>query len=169
MSDEELKHYLPSYGDCLAVFAFCRRRDNSPSNTRKTKLYERLKNKLSKRNSCEWHSSSHEGQPSQKKNAIKTIRKTEIGWMHYDNEKEVFKWEPKRGGGTRKLSVSKDAHKKQLIQEAVHLFFPNGRNGLGSLTDFELGLTNYQEVPLDEVTTVGKLYQEKNHTDKRIQ
>lgn len=81
--------------------------------------------------------------------------------MHYDNEKEVFKQvRAKRGGGTRKLSVSKDAHKKQLIQEAVHLFFPNGRNSLGSLTDFELGLTNYQEVPLDEVTTVGKLYQE---------
>lgn len=81
--------------------------------------------------------------------------------MHYDNEKEVFKQvRAKQGGGTRKLSVSKDANKKQLIQEAVHLFFPNGRNSLGSLTDFELGLTNYQEVPLDEVTTVGKLYQE---------
>ena len=154
MTDEELKHYLPSYGDRLAVFAFCRRRDNSPCNTRKTRLFERLKNKLSTRKSCE-------GQPSQKKNAIKTIRKIEMGWMHYDNEKRVFKQvRAKRGGGTRKLNVSKDAQKRELIQDAARLFFPNERNSLGSLTDFELDLTNYQEVPLDEVTTVGKLYQE---------
>jgi len=91
MTDEELKHYLPSYGDRLAVFAFCRRRDNTPCNPRKTKLHERLKNKLSKRKSCDGGSSSPQDQPSQKRNAIKTIRKIEIGWMHYDNEKEVFK------------------------------------------------------------------------------
>lgn len=161
MTDEELKHYLPSYGDRLAVFAFCRRRDNGPCNTRKTKLYERLKTKLSKRQSCEGGSSSHGGQPSQKRNAMKTVRKIEMGWMHYDNDKKVYKQvRAKRGGGTRKLDISKDAQKRDLIQEAVGLFFPNGRNNLGSVTDFELNLTNYQELPLDEVTTVGKLYEE---------
>lgn len=48
--------------------------------------------------------------------------------------------------------------RKDLIQEATGLFFPDGRNILGPLTDFELDLKNYQEVTLDDVMTVGQLY-----------
>lgn len=49
MTDEELKTYLPSYGDRLAVFGFCRRR----ASIRKSTLFGRLKTKLSKRKSSD--------------------------------------------------------------------------------------------------------------------
>ncbi|KAI4799922.1 hypothetical protein KUCAC02_016460 [Chaenocephalus aceratus] len=63
------------------------------------------------------------------------MRQVEIGWMHYDDEAEVFKQvRAKRGGGTRKVTVSKDAQKMELTQEGVGLFFPNGRNRLGPST-----------------------------------
>lgn len=164
MTDEDLKTYLPSYGDRLAVFSFCRRKDNSHSNTRKSKLYERLKTKLSKRKPYDSGISTNQGeivQTSQTKNATKTMRKIEIGWMHYDDDTKDFKQvRTKRGGGTRKLEISKDAQKKDLMQEATGLFFPNGINKQGSLEYFELNLTNYQGVALDEVITVGQLYRE---------
>lgn len=164
MTDEDLKTYLPCYGDRLAVFAFCRRKENSHCNPRKSKLFERWKNKLSKRKPCDGGSSTNEGehpQPSQKRNAVKTMRKIELGWMHYDDEKETFKQvRTKRGGGTRKFEISKDAQKRDLIQEATDLFFPNGRNHLGSLRYFELDIKMFQDVGLDEVITVGQLYQD---------
>ena len=68
------------------------------------------------------------------------------------------KWEPNEGGGSRKVNISKDAQKTDLIQEATGLSFPNGRNSLRPLTDFELDLRNYEEVTVDDVITVGKLY-----------
>ncbi|MED6240559.1 hypothetical protein ATANTOWER_023235 [Ataeniobius toweri] len=46
MTDEELKSYLPSYGDRLALLGYCKRRENGTPNSRKSKLFERLKSKL---------------------------------------------------------------------------------------------------------------------------
>lgn len=93
------------------------------------------------------------------------MRKVEIGWMHYDNEKEAFKQvRAKRGGGTRKVDISKDAQKRDLIQEAIDLFFPDGRNSQGPLTDFELDLKDYQKVTVDDVITVGQLYTDKTRS-----
>ena len=163
MTDEDLKTFLPSYGDCLAVLGFCRRKEYSHNKTGKSKLFERLKSKLSKRKpNDEGESSKTQGdhsQPTVKKNAMKTMRQVEIGWMHYDDETEVFKQvRAKRGGGTRKVTVSKDAQKMELIQEGVGLFFPNGRNRLGPSTHFKLDLKKIQELTVDEELTVGQLY-----------
>ena len=44
------------------------------------------------------------------------------------------------------------------MQEASGLFFPDGRNRLGPITDFELDLRNYEEVTVNNVITVGQLY-----------
>lgn len=162
MTDEQLKTYLPSYGDRLAVLGFCRRKENN-HNTRKSKLFDRLKQKLAKRKpGDEGGSSTNQGEHSQapqKRNAVKTMRKIELGWMHYDAEKKTFKQVRVRGGGgTRKVNVSKDAQKRDLIEEATGLFFPDRRNSLGPLTDFELDLKDYQEVTVDNIVTVGQLY-----------
>lgn len=46
----------------------------------------------------------------------------------------------KRERGTRKVNISKDAQKRDLIQEAAGLYFPDGRNSHGPFTDFELDL-----------------------------
>lgn len=163
MTDEDLKTYLPSYGDRLAVLGFCRRKEDSPNKTRKVKLFDRLKSKLAKRKPSDGDSGTKHVEHSQptKKNALRNNRKIEIGWMHYDSELEAFKQvRVKRGGGTRKVQISKNAQKKDLIQEAVHLFFPNGKNSKGLLADFELDLQDYQEAAVDDAVTVGQLYTE---------
>lgn len=158
MTDEQLKKYFPSYGDRLAILAFCRRKTNDPSN-RKSKLFERLKSKLSQKRKCDDDSSvSQEGVT---KNAQKNMRKIELGWMNYDPDEKIYKQvRTRKGGGTRKLQVSKDSKKSDLIQEAVQLFFVDGKNTQGDITDFEVDLKNYQELSLDEDSTVGKLYAE---------
>lgn len=162
MTDENLKIYLPSYGDRLAVLGFCRRMENSDNNSRKSKLFERLKTKLGKRKSVDTGVSSksqEHPQMTDRKNALRTMRKIEIGWMHYDDEIQGFKQvRTKRGGGTRKMNISKDAQKIHLIHEATALFFPDGRNSVGPLTDFDLDLRNYQEMTVDDTVTVGQLY-----------
>ncbi|KAI9541909.1 hypothetical protein NQZ68_026372 [Dissostichus eleginoides] len=47
MTDDQLREYLPSYGDRLAVFGYCRRKEKEPT-SRKSKLFERLRGKLSR-------------------------------------------------------------------------------------------------------------------------
>ena len=163
MTDEELKTYLPSYGDRLAVLGFCKRKENSHNNTRKSKLFERLKQKLAKRKPCDEGGRSRDhgkpSQPYQKRNALKTVRKIEIGWMHSDDENEPSKQvRARRGGGTRKVNILKDAQKRELMQEGIDLFFPGGRSSLGPLTDFELDLKDYKEVTVDNIITIGQLY-----------
>ncbi|XP_039478078.1 uncharacterized protein LOC120443440 [Oreochromis aureus] len=159
MTDEELKTYLPSYGDRLAVFGFCRRRGSS----RKSALFERLKSKLSKRKLSEEDGSStrqeEHSQTTHKRNALKRNRKIEIGWMHYDEDTEVFKQvRARRGGGTRKIDICKDAKKRDILQVATGLFFPDGGNIQGPLTDFDCDLKDYQEMIVDDALTVGELY-----------
>lgn len=166
MTDEELKRFLPSYGDRLAVLGFCRRKENGHDNTRKSKLFERLKTKLAKRKPCDEGGSGkrQEEDSTLKRNALKATRKIELGWMNYDDEYNTFKQvRTKQGGGTRKINISKNAQKSEVIQEAVGLFFPGGRNKLGLVTDFELDLRNYQEATVDSEMRVGQLY-----TDTKI-
>ncbi|MEQ2283001.1 hypothetical protein AMECASPLE_006644 [Ameca splendens] len=79
--------------------------------------------------------------------------------MAYDEEKQAFKQvRAKRGGGTRRVDVSKDAKKSEIIQTAAALLFPNGRNREGALADYEVDLKDYQEVAVDDKITVGQLY-----------
>ncbi|RXN14481.1 hypothetical protein ROHU_009103 [Labeo rohita] len=156
MTDEQLKTYFSSYGDRLAILAFCRRKASCPNN-RKSKLFERLKSKLSKKRKCD--DSVTTSQEPKTRNAHKTMRKVELGWMNYDAENEVFRQvRTRRGGGTRKVDVSKESKKPDLIQEALKLFFADGKSTEGDITEFEVDLKDYKEMSVDEDITVGKLY-----------
>lgn len=160
MTDEQLKTYLPSYGDRLAVLGYCRRKENDPKN-RRTKLFDRLKAKLSKRQRDDPAEDNRSQQAVKPKNAEKGARKVELGWMEFSPEKECFmQVRARRGGGTRKVDVAKEWTKKELTQQAVDLFFPDGKNVHGNITDFEVDLTDYQERSMDVETTVGKLYED---------
>lgn len=151
-----MRSYFPSYGDRLAVMGFCRRQEREPA-YRKSKLFERLKSKLNKRQKTNNSETESLNQTTRTKASQRTVRKVEIGWMNYDGQGFV-QMRAKKGGGTRKLSVPKDWKRKELMEEAIRLFFPNGKNSLGSLSEFELDLTNYQEVSLDEKSTVVEMY-----------
>lgn len=161
MTDEQLKTYFPSYGDRLAILGFCRQKAsyrNDPNN-RKLKLFERLKSKLSKK--CKCDDSVTTSQQHKIKNAQKTMRKVELGWMHYDAESDLFRQvRTRKGVGTRKVDVSKESKKPDLIQQAVKLFFADGKSTEGDITEFQVDLKAYKEMSVDEDVTVGKLYAE---------
>nr|XP_020470855.1 uncharacterized protein LOC109968716 [Monopterus albus] len=156
MTDDQLSHYLPSYGDRLAVFGYCRRKDKDPS-TRKSKLFERLRGKVFRQKGDREHVPEREHQTSLR-NAQKNQRKIELGWMHF-REGEFVQVRTKKGGGTRKESVPKGSKKQQLIEKAGQLFFPGGKNAEGNLTDFDIDLTDYQQYTLEDSITVGELYE----------
>ncbi|CAL9708120.1 unnamed protein product [Knipowitschia caucasica] len=112
MSDEELQQYLPSYGDRVAVFGYCRRR---------SKLFERLKGKMKKNIKENVDTKQQQGRSNNRKES----RKIELGWLNYREKEQSFvQIRTKKGGGTQKESVPKMSKKKDLIEKALQLFFP---------------------------------------------
>lgn len=69
------------------------------------------------------------------KNAGKE-RRIELGWIHKCGSKS-FQIGSKKGGGTRKLTLSKDATKKDLLDMGKMLFFPIGESSKGNQNDFK--------------------------------
>ncbi|XP_073727925.1 uncharacterized protein [Misgurnus anguillicaudatus] len=152
MTDDQLKEYLPSYGDRLAVHGYCRRKEKDPTG-RKSKLFDRLKTRLARStgdadNACDKRTV---------KNAQKNMQKIEMGWMHF-REGKFTQVRTKKGGGTRKISVSKDCRKSELLEKAAELFFPGEKCSEGSIADFVVDITDFQEQAIDEQITVGELY-----------
>lgn len=89
--------------------------------------------------------------------------------MLYDDETQGFvQMRTKKGGGTRKISAYKEWKKTELIEEAIRLFFPNGKNGQGSVTEFEVDLMDFGEHSLDDDSTVGELYEATKFTIMRF-
>lgn len=84
MEDAQLANYLPSYGDRIALFSFCKR--HTHSSKRKQGLFEKLREKLKLRK--ENHSREEVPETSNKtRNRTKrSTRNIEIGWVHTDNE-----------------------------------------------------------------------------------
>lgn len=69
------------------------------------------------------------------KNAEKE-RRIELGWIYKCGSKS-FQIKRKKGGGTRKFTLSKDTTKKDLLDMGEMLFFPNGESSKGSQNDFK--------------------------------
>lgn len=95
------------------------------------------------------------------KNAEKDRRRIELGWIHKCGSKSV-QIRSKKGGGTRKLTLSKDATKKDLLDMGKMLFFPNGHSSKGSQNDYEFDVWDYQDRSMDENSTVGQMYKDTN-------
>lgn len=72
--------------------------------------------------------------------------------MHY-RKGELVQVHTKKEGGTRN-DITKDPKKQGFIEKAGQLFFPGGKNAEGSLTDFELDLTAFEQHPLGDTSTV---------------
>lgn len=100
MTDEQLKMYFPSYWDRLAVLGYCRRKDSDPK-SRKSKLFDRLKSRLQKRQRPD-NTEDNPGQQAVKsKNAEKSMRKEVLGWLQFNDLRECFiQVRARRGGGT---------------------------------------------------------------------
>lgn len=64
----------------------------------------------------------------------------------------------KRGGGTRHLKALKSATMAELLECGKELFFPNGKNKLGDINEFELKLRDFTE-EVDPQTTLSEQYE----------
>lgn len=59
----------------------------------------------------------------------------------------------RRGGGTRTLDVPKESKKRDILQYAKELYFPNGKSKFGRFEIF-----SQEEAVLDEDVTIRELY-----------
>ncbi|XP_066497604.1 uncharacterized protein [Hoplias malabaricus] len=149
MGDNELQQYIPHYGDRLAVTAFCL--SNQPSQS--SQLIEPpLARSFGPREEV---SKKHIGNSYAKKKA----RRVELGWMNYNEKSCCFKQvRTANGGGTKHISINKQATMCDVQKMAERIFFPNGASRFFYLKDVECDIRDFSHRCLDENLTVGDLY-----------
>lgn len=69
----------------------------------------------------------------------------------------LFKVRKKGGGGTRNIKMFKESNKKDIMDAAIKIFFPNGQSTKGSICDFQTDLFDFQEIPFKEGITISEL------------
>lgn len=94
-------------------------------------------------------------------NAKRTVRRIEVGWMDFDEEKGGFKQvKSVSGGGTRHLSVDKNETVSNIKLMAENLFFPNGTSKKNkSLSHYSTHIESSQ-MHVDASSTVDELYKQ---------
>ncbi|KAK3097567.1 hypothetical protein FSP39_010956 [Pinctada imbricata] len=173
MSDEELSKYIPLHGERLRVKKFIREKGTKRQNGKRSALLKVLQEKIeTKRNKSSKGKTAVESTVDEtddemresnrrfgNQNASKDMRKVEIGWIHKTSKKSI-QIRSRRGGGTRRIAMQKNATKKELLDEGKKLFFPNGKSPQGIETDFDFDLWDYQDRTMNEEVTIGQMYRE---------
>jgi len=159
MSDEQLLTYVPRFGDWIAIRQYCRREVAAEGNTTVSKATENLMSKLQgKRDRKRKHCDNRPEKLSGNSNAQKTERSYQME-LFEEVRGSFVQIKEKRGGGTRHLKALKTATMGELLECGKKLFFPNGKNKLGDLNEFEMKLRDFTEEELDPQTTLGEQYE----------
>ena len=89
--------------------------------------------------------------PTSTKQAKAKKVRINFGWMHRNNQFTEHKGVRfAKGGGTRCVCVDLDATYDSLQHTGVNVFFPDGRNAMGPLSNFEIdGIGSFQQL-IDE-------------------
>ncbi|KAM4698703.1 uncharacterized protein WCC33_014236 [Rhinophrynus dorsalis] len=159
LDDDSLSSYIPSYGDRIALFNFCKR--SEPVAKRKMGLFEKLRNKLKLRKAQEqttMNAGIQQNSTRGRKTHRKITRSIEIGWLHED-EGVIKQVRTKQGGGTRKVAMPKTAGKEELMQQGKSLFFPAGKSSKGHESVFEFDMCDFQQNSLNTDVTIGSMYE----------
>ncbi|XP_069376383.1 uncharacterized protein [Paralichthys olivaceus] len=164
MTDEELGQYIGRYGDRLALRAFCRQRtvtNEKPEGmeTVKSALMQRVRDRLGEQRKTPANGDTAGPGIVGNKHAVKTTRRVEMGWLHFDNG-TYHQIKTKNGGGTRHLSVQKSVTMGELLETGKSLFFPNGFSSKGPVEDFEFDIRNYSHNEVSPEVTVSQLYEQ---------
>jgi hypothetical protein len=150
----------------VAVKAFAKidnaqKNDQDPSyETTKNSILQRLRKRAGQQNLFQ-NLKSFKRMGNQ--NAKKTTRKVQVGWFHSDTPSGKYhQVNSKCGGGVRDLQCEKEATVANIQEEAMILFFPNGRSNNGKLHDFKVTMMDSTTNILQSDQTVGgelyKLY-----------
>ncbi|XP_076866769.1 uncharacterized protein LOC143518184 [Brachyhypopomus gauderio] len=84
MDDAALANYIPSYGDRIAIFNFCK--SKQPLSQRKQGLLQKLREKMQNRKEGPKENTSHADTRTRQTKKQKTSRNVEIGWIHHDGK-----------------------------------------------------------------------------------
>ncbi|XP_070537118.1 uncharacterized protein [Ptychodera flava] len=97
--------------------------------------------------------------PFGNKHATKVDRKVELGWLDYNYIFRAYKQvRSNTGGGKHCISVNKTHQKRDLLDIAKSLFFPNGESVKGSVEEFDFDLKDFDKNSFDANCTVGEIY-----------
>ncbi|KAG9264543.1 hypothetical protein AMEX_G22824 [Astyanax mexicanus] len=150
MAETELQQYIPHYGDRLAVIDYCL--NNQPPE-RRTQMMDRLQTTLF--GPREEVSRKHMGNTYAKKKA----RRVELGWMNYNEKSCNFKQvRTANGGGTKHISINKQAKLCDVQKMAERIFFPTGASRFFYLKDVDCDIRDFSHRRLDQSLTVEDLY-----------
>ncbi|KAL4008656.1 hypothetical protein ACER0C_002508 [Sarotherodon galilaeus] len=84
MDDATLANYIPSYGDRIALFNFCK--SKQPLSKRKLGLLQKLREKMKTRKESPKENTSHTDAGIGQTKKQKATRNVEIGWIHSDGK-----------------------------------------------------------------------------------
>ncbi|XP_057678137.1 uncharacterized protein LOC130907274 [Corythoichthys intestinalis] len=155
MEDAQLANYLPSYGDRIALFNFCKHQPQSSK--RKQGLFEKLSEKLKLRK--ENRTESEEANTSNKTKRPKPkTRKIEIGWIHTEGQltKQI---RTKQGGGTRKISIQSEEGYSEILKQGKSLFFPDGVSTKGPECNFVFDVWDFKHNPFPKDFSIEQVYE----------
>ena len=165
MTDEEMAKYIPSYGSRLAVRSFCRIKEtDGPTTT----SIQRLRQKIAEGRICKRKGSAAKSSSEPKDslmarhkntNAIRSKRRIEVGWLHYQNH-SLHQVRSKNGGGTRHLVLERSTSVKQIMVMAKNLFFPEGKSPKGPVEDFTYEICDFKKQPVAITSTITDLYEQ---------
>lgn len=166
MKDEEFARYVPSYGDRLAVVSFCQQRE---ANFDKEGVLNRIRQTIETRRMTR---KRHVEVPQQttvrnsglmarpkNNNAVKSKRRLEVGWLHFQSG-DFHQVRSKFGGGTRHLALEKNTTVSEVMTIAKELFFPGGLSSKGSIMDFTLSMCDFKRQTVSLDSTLAELYEE---------
>lgn len=165
MDDDTLKSFFPALGDRLAVKSFCQKSLKKPQ---KQSLLEKLKRKINTKNNVgadqagpSTSKPSNDGQtPSAAKKPHKNQKQTrfiQIGWLVEENQNQRKQVRAKLGGGCRKIEISKQATKEDILQRAISIFFDYG-NAVGKRENFTFDIVDFKHNVIEDDLTVGEMY-----------
>ena len=164
----QLEHVL-KLGDRLALRRYCDKQSQSAHKTSTVQIStamrtrrQSLLDKLRKDSGLSTAEADENPQPSSRgrgnMNAFRECRRIQVGWIHNDQQVKSS-----RGGGVRKLDVSKEANPQTLLESTTNLFFRDGisKKGLKLKYCSECCLKDFSHCPLKTDTTVGDLYRQE--------
>jgi len=146
---------LDRLGDQVAIRIFCQAgaQHQLPSDEyerRKSEIVQRLKGRQGKRpvDGSHLRGNGH---------AKKTVRRLDLGWLHFDAASKTYKQvRDPSGGGTRKLHVDITTSFEVVLAMAQDLYFPDGQSNKGCVSEFDFGVRSFDLSALDTSLTVGE-------------
>ena len=88
--------------------------------------------------------------------ALPKMRKVQLGWLHFDDQKQSFvSVRMANGGGTREVDIKLNADKDDIIDIAKTIFFTDGNSNFGPEQLMVFGLANFQHESPPSATTSG--------------